>query len=165
MSCMHSRPIRQNQAIRLRRALAASVASILIVTGVCLPLRAEPTDPATLVLTFPALKGHDGPIMIAIFASEATYANGGQPICSIKLPSTSDVPEVAIKALPPGRYAAKIFHDLNGNGALDANVLGIPTEPYAFSNNATGSLAPASWSDGAFSLAPTGQTKQAIALE
>jgi uncharacterized protein (DUF2141 family) len=116
-------------------------------------------------MTFPGLKGHDGAIMIAIFASEAAYAQGGQPICSVKLPSNAGVPEVAIKALAPGRYAAKIFHDVNGNGELDANVFGIPTEPYAFSNNATGALAPASWSDAAFTVTPTGQTLQTITLE
>jgi len=40
----------------------------------------------------------------------------------------------------PGRYAIKMFHDLDGTGKLAKNFLGIPTEPYAFSNNATGSM-------------------------
>lgn len=165
MMLMHSRPTRRNQVIRARSSLAAALAGMLILGSVALPLRAEPADPATLIMAFPGLKGHDGAIMIAIFASEASYAQGGQPICSIKLPSNAAVPEVAIKALAPGRYAAKIFHDVNGNGELDANVFGIPTEPYAFSNNATGTLAPASWSDASFTLTPTAQTRQTITLE
>lgn len=29
----------------------------------------------------------------------------------------------------PGRYAIAVMHDINGNGAMDTNLLGIPTEP------------------------------------
>ncbi len=32
-----------------------------------------------------------------------------------------------------GSYAIAIFHDINGNGELDRSVIGIPSEPYAFS--------------------------------
>jgi uncharacterized protein (DUF2141 family) len=35
--------------------------------------------------------------------------------------------------LPVGRYAVAVYHDLNDNGKLDKNVLGIPKEPYGFS--------------------------------
>jgi uncharacterized protein (DUF2141 family) len=42
--------------------------------------------------------------------------------------------------LPPGRYAAIIFHDENDNGRLDKNVFGVPTEGYGFSNDARGFL-------------------------
>jgi uncharacterized protein (DUF2141 family) len=33
-----------------------------------------------------------------------------------------------------------VFHDENGNGRLDKNFWGVPTEPYGFSNNAVGTL-------------------------
>ena len=42
--------------------------------------------------------------------------------------------EVNFPNLKFGTYAIAIFHDLNSNGELDKNVLGIPAEPYAFSN-------------------------------
>jgi uncharacterized protein (DUF2141 family) len=35
--------------------------------------------------------------------------------------------------LPFGAYAVAVFHDQNGNGKLDQNMIGIPQEPYAFS--------------------------------
>ena len=40
-----------------------------------------------------------------------------------------------IETLPKGTYAIALFQDLNNNGKLDTNLLGIPKEPYAFSNN------------------------------
>jgi len=32
-----------------------------------------------------------------------------------------------------GTYAIALFHDINSNGELDTNFIGIPTEPYGFS--------------------------------
>ncbi|MBF9142549.1 DUF2141 domain-containing protein [Hymenobacter properus] len=37
--------------------------------------------------------------------------------------------------LPQGDWAVAITQDLNNNDKIDKNFLGIPTEPYAFSNN------------------------------
>jgi uncharacterized protein (DUF2141 family) len=37
--------------------------------------------------------------------------------------------------LAPGEWAVALTQDMNNNDLLDKNFLGIPTEPYAFSNN------------------------------
>ena len=37
--------------------------------------------------------------------------------------------------LPVGPYALSLFHDENGNGKLDSNMIGMPVEAYGFSNN------------------------------
>ena len=37
--------------------------------------------------------------------------------------------------LPSGTYALAVFQDENEDASLDKNLLGIPTEPYAFSGN------------------------------
>lgn len=37
--------------------------------------------------------------------------------------------------IPPGHYAVLVFHDENGNGDLDHNVLRFPAEPLGYSNN------------------------------
>ncbi len=54
--------------------------------------------------------------------------------------------------LKPGRYAAAAFHDENDNGRLDKNFLGMPTEPYWFSNNAEGFLGPPNFDEAAMAL-------------
>ena len=38
-----------------------------------------------------------------------------------------------------------MYHDVNGNGVMDKNLIGIPKEPYAFSNNVN-----AKWSEPSF---------------
>jgi uncharacterized protein (DUF2141 family) len=54
--------------------------------------------------------------------------------------------------LEPGRYAAIAFHDENRNGKLDKNFLGVPAEPYGFSNSARGFLGPPTFRDAAVVL-------------
>ena len=40
-----------------------------------------------------------------------------------------------IENLQPGEYAAFAFHDGNGNGKVDSNLVGVPTEGFGFSND------------------------------
>jgi uncharacterized protein (DUF2141 family) len=47
--------------------------------------------------------------------------------------------------LPSGDYALSVFHDVNGNGELDTNQVGMPIEPYGFSNDAAGNYGPPSF--------------------
>ncbi len=56
------------------------------------------------------------------------------------------------KGLPYGEYAVRIFHDENENGELDANVLGIPTEAYGFSNNARRKFGAPSFDESKFKI-------------
>ena len=49
---------------------------------------------------------------------------------------------VTFTGLAPGRYAVNGFHDTDGDGELDTNLLGIPTEGYGFGNGAAGSFGP-----------------------
>lgn len=45
-------------------------------------------------------------------------------------------PEISLSIdLPRGEWAVSLTQDVNNNDKIDKNFLGIPTEPYAFSNN------------------------------
>ena len=62
---------------------------------------------------------------------------------------------VVLTNLDPGRYAIILFHDENGNGKLDKNALGVPTEPYGFSNNVPGFLGPPAYKKRSWRSTPT----------
>jgi uncharacterized protein (DUF2141 family) len=49
--------------------------------------------------------------------------------------------------LKSGEYAFAVFQDLNENGKLDKNWVGIPTEPYGFSNDPVIRFGPPSFKD------------------
>jgi len=50
------------------------------------------------------------------------------------------------------RVAIAAYHDVNKNGELDRNPLGIPSERYGFSNNARGLTGPPSFEEAAITL-------------
>jgi uncharacterized protein (DUF2141 family) len=52
--------------------------------------------------------------------------------------------------LGPGTYAVSCFHDVNGNGSMDTNFLGIPSEPYGASNNARPKFRAPNWQETRF---------------
>lgn len=158
----HNRPDQQSQATP-RPLLRAGFALFLALAGLA-PAFGE-TPSADLKIVFPALKTHGGPLMLQIFDTESAFEKGEAPILQLLLPSVVDQPEFTLKSLPPGKYAFRVFHDLNGNGRLDANPFGMPTEPYAFSNNASGMIGPAHWADAAFTLTRGANSVQSITIE
>lgn len=151
-------------------ALFLSIATLHGVTLAALPLdiaqaqdAPAATSLASLTITFQGIGQPTGELRGQLFASEAAYSGkGGQPAASFALPVTGDSVSTTITGLQPGRYAIRVFHDVNGDGKMGANPFGIPTEPFAFSNNARGAFGPATWSDAAFEVAGDAATVIAI---
>ena len=54
--------------------------------------------------------------------------------------------------LPNGEWAVAITQDMNNNDKLDKNFVGIPTEPFAFSNNVRPKLAPPDFNECKFTV-------------
>jgi uncharacterized protein (DUF2141 family) len=60
-------------------------------------------------------------------AATCPYKDRGQ--------ATAGTVELRIRNVKPGTYAIAVFHDVNGNGKLDRSFIGLPNEPYGFSND------------------------------
>ena len=58
-----------------------------------------------------------------------------------------------VAQLPYGEYALKAYHDLNDNGELDRSPVGLPTEPYGFSNDARARFGPPRYAEARFAHA------------
>ncbi len=54
--------------------------------------------------------------------------------------------------LKQGTYAVSVYHDIDGNGKLNQNFLGVPKEPVGVSNNATGFMGPPEFEDAKFNI-------------
>ena len=114
---------------------------------------AQPSHAQDLTISFEGIKMPKGAIMVALFDSEAAFDGAaGKPMRMVAIPVTSGRAQTVIKGLPAGRYGVKSFHDVDGDGKMGANPFGMPTEPFAFSNNATGLMGPAKWAAAAFSV-------------
>ena len=55
--------------------------------------------------------------------------------------------------VPAGTYAVSVFHDENGNGKLDTNIVGAPTEGYGVTNNITYPSGPPKFDESKFDVA------------
>lgn len=58
----------------------------------------------------------------------------GTPRLQLSRPVAGRQARIVFLALAPGRYAVVVFHDINGNGLLDHNLLRLPVGPLGFSN-------------------------------
>lgn len=152
-------------------AIAATLTTSALAVAACAPAMAGEVAapvtaatagaPATVTLNLErgARTGH---IMVVLFDSEAAYNGGGQPVRQAMVDAANDPTTAVFEGLPTGTYAAKMFHDVNGNGRMDTNPFGMPTEPYAFSNNAVGNMGPAGWDRASFPV--NGDTTQTIRI-
>ncbi|MCP5180748.1 MAG: DUF2141 domain-containing protein [Pseudomonadales bacterium] len=113
----------------------------------------------TLTVTMTDVPSATGELMISI-GDEAAF-NGTAPYAvRAILPARVGTVTFSTDALPDGSYAARIMQDLNGNGELDSNFVGMPKEPWGMSNNARGNFGPPTFEDARFEL--TGDTTLAI---
>ena len=154
----------------LIKTLAASL-SIAATAAVIIPMAsradtapAPATASANLTVTFTGMTTPDGTLMVAVFDSEAAYSGKGAPVRATMAPASGSPVQVRFEGLAPGRYAIKAFHDVNGDGKLNANPFGIPTEPYAFSNGAQAHMGPPPFAEAAFDVA-AGANTQSIVIQ
>ncbi len=90
------------------------------------------------------IKQSEGSIQLAIYNSEETFMKDALSTQTVKA-DTSGTVLVVFSDLPYGDYALSIFHDINDNEELDTNFMGIPKEPFGFSNNSMGAFGPPSF--------------------
>ena len=74
-----------------------------------------------------------GAVNAMLFNSGSTFVDLRDPVTVITLPAGGTTPG-RIPDLASGEYALVVYHDENGNGRLDENFIGIPSEPLGFSN-------------------------------
>ena len=78
------------------------------------------------------IKESSGKTYVAIFNSESSYKEQ-KAFKSYIVESNNSVVKIEDK-LQEGYYLVSVFQDLNNNGELDMNFLGIPKEPIGLSN-------------------------------
>ncbi|MEM6378310.1 MAG: DUF2141 domain-containing protein [Bacteroidota bacterium] len=93
-------------------------------------------ESGTLELQLQNIKSFSGCIRIAVYDNEEAFSNDGTVVWG-KVVSNINSKNISLKVddLPFGDYAIALYHDKNDNDQIDKNTFGIPTEPYAFSNN------------------------------
>lgn len=103
----------------------------MILACLCMLLSVSAVSAQKLTITVKNITEHAGTIRIGVYdeqnymktttASAEAKANANEVTATVTLPHS-------------GKYAVAIFQDKNGNEKLDTNFMGIPNEPFGFSN-------------------------------
>lgn len=98
-----------------------------------------------LIVQVEGAQSNTGKVFVAVLNSAEAYQDDqAEPVAQGVWPVQNKKAEGRFQ-LPPGVYAIRLFHDENNNGTLDTNLIGIPTEPFGFSNNASVVFGPPSF--------------------
>ncbi len=121
---------------------------MMLVTGISVSAQEY-----TLDITVSGIHSDKGTLYLSLYNSEKGFPK--DPKSAFRLVYARIVNGIStfrLDKLPKGTYAVACYHDENGNGKLDANFFGIPTEGTGSSNNASGFLGPPKFREAKFSL-------------
>ena len=104
-----------------------------------------------LLVSIENINSSEGILKVCLFDSSETFLLKALECRDVEPPDSSAV-KVIFDVQPGKYYAISAYHDLNANGRLDRNFLGIPKEPYGFSNNPSVRFGPPDFSETAFKI-------------
>lgn len=114
-----------------------SFASLLVggcVLGAAVPAP-RPTEAQSVTVVVSSLVSTQSTVKLYFYNTAAGFLKSGKWAFSRSVkPEGKNEFSLPVE-LPKGEWAVAITQDLNNNNKVDKNFIGIPTEPYAFSNN------------------------------
>lgn len=113
------------------------------------------STPIEVTVTVENVKSAEGFILASL------HTNGWQPPATsvTRVAAAPGSVKLTLKVPGPGRYGVRLFHDLNANGKIETNFIGIPTEPFGFSNNAPAQFGPPAFDEAAFDVGAAGASQ------
>jgi uncharacterized protein (DUF2141 family) len=103
-----------------------------------------------LTVSVSGLKNNVGILKVGLYNSDGTFLKSIYK--SIRCEIKENGAKVTFEGIPKGEYAISAYQDENNNGKLDKNIMGIPSEDVACSNNAKGFMGPPKYQDAKFNI-------------
>lgn len=100
-----------------------------------------------LSITITNLKSATAPVIFSVYQDEDTYLDPKAQLKTYRFVPKQKTLKIKLSDLKFGTYAIAFYQDLNNSKAIDKNGIGIPTEPYAFSNDIRPKLSAPSFED------------------
>lgn len=115
---------------------ALKIAGLLLLVVIATASSAQ----VQLEVTVTNLRKQEGSIRVGLFRNSQDFLK--RPVYGKVAPAAGDSVTLHFSGVKRGVYGISVIHDINGNGKLDTNIIGIPKEGFAFGNNAVGMLGP-----------------------
>ena len=94
-----------------------------------------PSNNPQLIIKISNIDKIKGEIKVGVFDNDTHFLKEGHAIKNYSIKVENNTAILTIKDLPKGEYAISMYHDQNSDNECNRNFIGIPKEPYAFSNN------------------------------
>jgi len=158
MRCQHMTNVTFGIFVRTMACIAAALA-----LSTAAAAQAAPILPGIHVHVT-GLRSSNGHVICTLFNSPNGYpSNDSKSLAKRVVPVKDRMAEIDFDGVAPGKYAFVMFHDENANGKFDFNVLGMPKEGYAFSDNVRPLFAALSFKAAAFDY-PGGNLSMTILM-
>lgn len=132
--------------------------AIVILLCACLPLdsHAQPSAAKGQVIAeLVGLRSDAGQVLAALFVSDDGFpGTPGKAFARKAAHSKQRKLSLIFDHVPAGPFAISVFHDENGNNAMEKTLIGIPKEGWGMSRDAKPGLGPPSFEDARLTLAP-----------
>ncbi len=91
---------------------------------------------ATLTVKVQNIDKKGGILHVALYDKASWPNDDAKPVVDAVVPAMAPETTVTLSNIPPGVYGVKCYQDVNRNGKFDQDWIGLPLEPYGFSNDA-----------------------------
>lgn len=109
---------------------------------------------APLLVNVTGVARAGGIVRCALFAESKGFPKDDQYARQVLrvVPDSAGTVRCRFTEVPDGRYAVSVAHDVNGNGTVDTNMVGQPTEPWGTTNAVRPRFRPPRFDEAAISI-------------
>ncbi len=137
----------------MRGSIMGATLALLISTG-----PGTPAFSADLTISVDGVRSDAGWVFVAVYNRADAFPSFGRALATQRVRARRGAVSATVADIAAARCAVAAFHDEDGDGALDENMLGMPTEGFGFSNGAQAFLGPPSFAAAAVPVCGGGQT-------
>ncbi|BAU14633.1 hypothetical protein LEP3755_51840 [Leptolyngbya sp. NIES-3755] len=111
-------------------------ATLTALAGLIIPMSVQANPSGNLRIVVDGTRQQQGQVCVSLFGGSQGFPDrGDRAVRAQCVPVGKGRTAVTFQNIAFGNYAIAVYHDRNGNGKLDRNFLGIPTEGFGFSRN------------------------------
>jgi uncharacterized protein (DUF2141 family) len=119
----------------------------------------------TITLNVEGIRYEQGGDVYAALFTEENFPVTGKHVIGAEAPVAGAKMQLVFQDVPPGWYGIAVFQDIDKNKELTTNLVGLPKEPFGFSNDARIRFGPPSFDNAKVRVDQDGEAILSITLK
>lgn len=130
----------------MKTNLSTLFLSMIIVSAITTSAKAQ-----NIKVKVQNIRQFQGVISVALCNNADDFMTETYKEIKAKVTPSGDI-NVEFAKVPKGTYAIRVYQDSDNSGDLTTNIIGIPEEPFGFSNNPRLKIGPPAFSEASFDV-------------